>query len=158
MLKDAGLYNDDAKPRLENSTLNRNEFFKIQKNQIKQYCITVYSELFNINIFDTKRLYTEFYSSAITSTNFLSSFYNHMPTKELDGYYVTNELLPFLQEGFKNIIYEVAPDNIPEKEIIDFKLPIIAELNNVFDIDVYQYIHLVTKEQDIPGDALRYKL
>lgn len=158
VLKDAGRYNDDAKRRLENSTLNRNEFFKIQKNQIKQYCMTVYSELFNINIFDTKRLYTEFYSSAITSTNFLSSFYNHMPTKEVDGYYVINEFLPFLQEGFKEIIYEVAPDNIPEKEIIDFKLPIISELNNVFDIDVYQYIHLVAKEQDIPDDVLRYKL
>lgn len=120
-LKNFGLWNDEENEKIESMQYNTSQFFKIQKNQVKQYCVTIFWELFNINIFDTKRIYSFFYSNAITNTTkFLSSFYNHMPTKNVDEYLVVEEFLPYFHEDFKDIFYEVAPTNTPEKEIINY--------------------------------------
>jgi len=120
-LKNFGLWNEEENAKINATKYNTEQFFKIQKNQVKQYCMTIFAELFHINIFDTKRIYSFFYSSAITtSTKFLSSLYNHMLTETMDEYLVVKEYLPYLHEDFKDIFYEVAPTNIPEEEIINY--------------------------------------
>ncbi len=120
-LQNCGLWDEEEKQKIIYMKHNIHEFFKIQKNQLKQYCITIFAELFHINIFDTKRVYSFFYSNAITNTTkFLTSFYHHMNTTSIDEYLVVKEFLPYLQEDFKDIFYEITSTNITGKEILEF--------------------------------------
>ena len=158
-LKNSGLWDENESKKIEYMKMNHNEFFKIQKNQIKSYCVIVFAELFNIDLFDLKKIYTFFYSNAITSsTKFLQKFYNHMPIKEENKYFIIEEFLPYMHEDFKEIFYEVTPKNIPERDIIEYLYPEISILNQYFESDILNQISFVTSEDDIPEDGLVFKI
>ncbi|WP_151948473.1 hypothetical protein [Aliarcobacter butzleri] len=158
-LKNSGLWDENESKKIEYMKMNHNEFFKIQKNQIKSYCVTVFAEFFSLNLFDLKKIYTFFYSNAITSsTKFLQNFYNHMPIREEGTYLMVEEFLPYMHEDFKEIFYEISPKNIPERDIIEYLYPEISILNQYFESDILNQISFVTSEDDIPEDGLVFKI
>lgn len=154
-LKNSGLWNDEEAQKIEFMKLNNNEFFKIQKNQIKQYCVTIFAEFFSISLSNLKGIYTFFYSNAITSSSkFLNNFYIHISARRENNVMIINEFLPYMHEDFKEIFYEITPNNIPESDIIEYFNPAINDFNKYFECDIFDHTSFILDIDNLPENAV----
>lgn len=75
-----------------------------------------------------------------------------MHTTSIDEYLVVREFLPYLQEDFKDIFYEITSTNFTEKEILEFFFKKYLGQN------VSDFIHFCNDGDNIPDDAIRFQL
>lgn len=80
-------------------------FFKIGRNQVISYCMTVLHEFFDLGEKDIHHFYYSFYSDAKieSTTNFAKNTFEYIH-KEENGFH---EHLPYLVNDFQDIFYDI---------------------------------------------------
>lgn len=105
LLKNIHPYDKTMEQTLNHAKEKQDEFFsEIKKNNVLNYCLTVFMELHGIFPKTLRNFYSKYYSSALNhdNTNFLKEQYMHIKTIKINNITFSVEVLPYLHEDFRN--------------------------------------------------------